>query len=368
LSCKEVFLKILAKSLQKPLTISKGRAIVEVCIFFAPHKEREDKAMNRANIKKGRMNRWLVAFGMCLASALVSAALIAAPTAAALDANAAIDDMIAQLNDSVTTTVAGETTTVVGETTTVAGETTTVVGETTTVVGETTTVTGDTTTVPGETTTSAYPRRTRVSGYSALYTVVDAPGGQSRLEFVVSAPTADNPQRVVRHPVHVRNNNHYIQLMARPQGQAATGTGVYVRIRGGTTADSVDLTTAVWHGPDGVFGNADDVSVQLRGDNMNRWYRATGNGEWTFVANFDLAWFAADVRPPVQGDTSTTTAVTTTGAGTTASFVAPGIMPPQTGVDFNTSALVATFILALGGGYCAWRYFKKDKDEDEVEN
>ena len=144
----------------------------------------------------------------------------------------------------------------------------------------------------------------------------------------------------LKYYVHVFNNNVYCRL---------TPDGLF------------DINDAVWLGPDGEFGTADDKIPVLRAGSF---FYEESPGVWKFlVSRFDYA----DLRWATVVTTPTTTAPTTSATGaietTTNDFLNTGDQggPPKTGASFNVGLLVCVAALFMGCMYCGYRLFRKER-------
>jgi len=211
-------------------------------------------------------------------------------------------------------------------------------------VAETTAAAAET----GTTTTGSWPQAITyvpVTGWYNLYqqsAAADTGGGAFSYVYSLSG----NPQED-RTPVYVKGDAYYFEALIND---------VYLALRQNGTFDVDD---AVWAGPDGLFGTADDRTAVLR---TGSFFYEEKPGEWKLLASrydyADLRW-SLFVYP-------TTAATTTTAAGTietTANeFLSAGeLAPPKTGAPFNTGLLVSLAVLLMGCFYCGCRVLRKER-------
>jgi len=115
---------------------------------------------------------------------------------------------------------------------------------------------------------------------------------------------------------------------------------------------------------------ADPLAVKLNPGQSSYFIDEAGGitarpGNNIAIASLDTLRALANVPSPTITVPATTTTPTQNILTTTNLFLGTGsnsTPPPQTGVDFNTSVVVAIVILGLCGGYIGLRYFK-NKDE-----
>lgn len=100
-----------------------------------------------------------------------------------------------------------------------------------------------------------------------------------------AAQAAFNPTRSL---VGVNgNNDNFAAGLTTGNAGAVTFSGVGFALRGGTTASEAQLTIR-YLGADGVFGNADDVTIGTVSDSIN--FTVTGEYAWQFDNNLQFNW------------------------------------------------------------------------------
>jgi len=194
----------------------------------------------------------------------------------------------------------------------------------------------------------------RVEGFSQLYEVRNADG------------TAQTPPRFVwghiamaeRYIFEVTrfNNVHYIQML---------DTGVFIPIRGGSPLDTIDFANgAIWAGPGGVLGGADNVALTLEG---NRFYEVIRDGAedvWRAITMRVPNWPPTPASGTQGNDTEENSSnQESSSSSSSSSSNPPPPNIPQTGFNLNTSAVVAAVILAMGAGYFGISYIKSKQDD-----
>ena len=226
----------------------------------------------------------------------------------------------------------------------------------TTGTGETTTTTATTTAVPTFTLTHAGTNIQAIVPQGVL------PAGS--VIMVESAPVtvapADGGPAVMSHRISFRHNETAV---------SPTGT---LTIRMPIPANTQNPATLLVRRSDPATGaTTAQQPTNIRVDAGFLVFDTTADGIFFVVRNMDTTTTAATTTTTVDPSASTTTTAPDPSASSTATTAdkdggltsGPPPMPPQTGFSLSTSAAVAAVILALGGVYFGWRYFKQ-KDED----
>ena len=198
-----------------------------------------------------------------------------------------------------------------------------------------------TTTAPETSTTVPVITYVPVPGWYNLYQQYphSPPSGPFNYVFSFSG----NPQ-ADRTPVHVKGDTYYFEVLKNNVHLALRQNGMF------------DVDDAIWAGPDGLFGTADDQVAVLRAGSF---FYEEKPGEWKFlVSRYDYV----DARWSKTAKPTTTAAPTTTIETTTDNFLNGGSeAPPKTGVPLSAGLWVCVAVLLMGCLYCGYRVLRKER-------
>ena len=196
-----------------------------------------------------------------------------------------------------------------------------------------------------------------VTGYAALYEALDASGNPKNPKEYVWGYSKSTGKYVFK--AYENGGKYYAPML---------DTGIYIAIKGGATIDSFDLTDAIWHGEDKIFGTADDVAASLKNDG-SFYYSVMENGElvWRYIADLVQGWpeslFPGATTTSGLNGSSSTSAPDGLSSSTSPFFNGGnGYGPPKTGVELNAGVAFAMVILLMGCGYSGYRFFRKEKE------
>ena len=196
-----------------------------------------------------------------------------------------------------------------------------------------TTTTAPATTTLSLTSTTVAPVYRAVESYRSLFEVLNADGtSRSPKEYIYSetAPADGSAPPAAARAAFVRGDYFYVPL--------TPDSGIFLAVN---TDGSINYSNAVWWGPDGRFGTADDFGTSVREqDGFYEWLQA--NGIWARIIS---------IIHPTEPTTTTVSPHLTTREES---------YPPKTGKEpLNPGIAVCMALLLMGCAYCGFQAFRR---------
>ena len=203
----------------------------------------------------------------------------------------------------------------------------------------TTTTAPDTSSTATTTTAPAVYKYKAVENQKNLFEVLAADGASKSPKEYIYSTTA--PEEGKAPPAGAR--------AAQPKGTLfyvplVEDSGIFLAVNSDGT---LNYTNAIWWGPDGIFGTADDFETSVM-EEGGYYFWMQANGLWRRIESILAPTTSA---PTTEAPTTTTDGFFTSGAGESPY--------PKTGLPLNPALMVCMALLLMGSVYCGIQVFRR---------